>query len=372
MKIKNCRLFDGKKFHNDKKDILIEDGLIKDILPTDDKHAENEIDAKGLIAVPGYVDIHTHGAGGFDNSDIKEEDIDEMISFYNKNGTTTFIPTFPTISTEQARKVLEIYSKRDDIPGVYLEGPFINIKKRGAQNPMHIKTPTITAFDRIAKDYYDKILMVMIAPEMDEEFKLTDYLISKGIRIAFGHTLCDDVIASEFFDKTDAVATHMFNGMPSIHHRYPTITAVALNRDNVMCEVIPDLVHVHPEMIKLLYKIKGGENTILISDSMQAAGLADGEYNFAGLKIILKGDKIKLENGILAGSIIKPSDGVVNLINSGIDPAQVLMSATSTPARVMGLENKVGHIKKGRKADILLLDKDYKLKQVYKDGHKIA
>ncbi len=236
---------------------------------------------------------------------------------------------------------------------------------------MHIKVPTVTAFERIAKDYYDKILMVMIAPEMDEGFKLTEYLINRGIRISFGHTMCDDETAARFFDKTDAVATHMFNAMPSIHHRDPTITAVALNRDNVMCEIIPDLIHVNPEMIKLLYKIKGGEKTILISDSMLAAGLPDGEYVFSGIKVMVSGKKAELETGNLAGSLVNPSEGVVNLINSGIDPSQVLMSATSTPARAMGLEKEAGYIKKGRKADILLLDKKYEVKHVYKGGVKI-
>lgn len=372
MIIRNCTLFDGDEFHRGKRDICIKDGKVTDIMPAGEVECKGrEIDASDMTAAPGFVDIHTHGAGGYDNSDITEAELDDMISVYNFNGTTTFIPTFPTISTEQARKSLEIYSKRADIPGVYLEGPFINVKKRGAQNPMHIKPPTVKAFENIAEGYHDNILMVMLAPELDEGFKLTEHLVSKGIKISFGHTMCDSDTASSFFDKTDAVATHMFNAMPSIHHRDPTITTVALNRDNVMCEVIPDLIHVHPEIIKLIYKIKGGGGTILVSDSMLAAGLPDGEYDFSGLKVTVKGKKAELETGNLAGSLVKPSEGVVNLTGVGIEPADVLMSATSTPARAMGIQNVAGYVKKGGAADIVLLDRKYNVVHVIKGGNLI-
>ena len=373
MLIKNCRCFDGIKFIEELMDILVQDGKIEKIIKAGLMSYDGEkYDADGSIVCPGFIDIHTHGIGGFDNSDIHKDEVKEMAVLYHKAGSTTFIPSLPTISIPDIRKALDVYSSNSElVPGVHLEGPFINAEKRGAQNPVHILRPTVKSFTDAVGENIDLIMRVTIAPEKDEDFKFTRFLKEKGISISFGHTVCDSSTAGAFFDITDSIGTHMFNAMPSIHHRSPSITTVALNRDEVYCEVIPDLIHVHPEIIKMLFNIKGAQRTIAVSDSMLAAGLPDGEYDFAGIHVIVKAGSARLKAGNLAGSIITLAEGVRNIIKCGVKPESALASGTSTPAEASGLSLEYGYIKKGYMADILILEDDYSIGEVFKSGKLI-
>ncbi|MCK5758990.1 MAG: N-acetylglucosamine-6-phosphate deacetylase, partial [Clostridiales bacterium] len=286
-----------------------------------------------------------------------------------KAGTTKYYPSFPTISSNVMIKSLTLYkNKSNEIPGIHLEGPYINIEKRGAQNPVYIQKPNKIRFEKEFSEFLDIISRITIAPELDENFSLTKYLVSQGIKVSFGHTTCNVERANEFFDVSDSIATHMFNAMPSIHHRSPSITTAALNRDNVYCEIIPDLLHVHPEIIKLIFKAKGPEKTIAVSDSMLATGLPMGEYDFSGLHVTVGEEGARLDSGNLAGSTITLAAGVKNIISVGIKPEYALMSATSSPANAMGIENICGYIKKGYTADILILDNDYSVSKVFLNG----
>ena len=156
--------------------------------------------------------------------------------------------------------------------------------------------------------------------------------------------------------------------MPSIHHRSPSITTVALNRDNVYCEIIPDLIHIHPEIIKLIFKMKGPEKTIAVSDSILATGLPKGVYEFSGLHVTVGETGARLNSGNLAGSTITLAAGVKNIISVGIKLEHALMSATSSPANAMGIENSCGYIKKGYTADLLILDDNYSVLKVFLKG----
>lgn len=369
MIIENCKCFDGEEFLDGFKSISILDGKIDNISLSLKENDNEIIDAEGKIVCPGFVDIHTHGIGGYDNSKLNKDEFCLMSEFYNKAGTTTFYPSFPTISSEIMLETLSMYKKLSNkIKGIHLEGPYINFEKRGAQNPVYIKKPNAERFEKEFKSYLDIISRVTIAPELDENFTLTKYLISKGINVSYGHTTCDAKSANEFFDIADSIATHMFNAMPSIHHRKPSITTVALNRDNVFCEIIPDLIHIHPEIIKLVFKIKGPKKTITVSDSMLATGLPNGKYNFSGLNVTVGETGARLDTGNLAGSTITLAEGVKNLISIGIEPEYALMSATSSPAKAMGIEKTKGYIKKGNTADLLILNNDYSVSKVILNG----
>lgn len=354
-------------------DIVVKSGMIHKILPAKGYENDSDIyDAAGKVVCPGFVDIHTHGIFGYDITNVNEDEIADMAKEYYKAGSTTFIPSIPTVSSDKVNKTLEIYSKfRQMIPGIHMEGPYINVEKRGAQNPLYITRPTISAFKTAVDGYEDIVLRVTLAPEKDIGFTLTDYLVSKGIKVSFGHTMSDAATANAFFDRNDSIATHLFNAMPSIHHRKPMITTIALTRDNVMCEIIPDLIHVHPEVIKMVFKIKGCRKTIAVSDSMLAAGLPDGEYELGGLSVTVEKDRAILKEGNLAGSIITLAKGIKNLIDIGIEPEEALASGTSTPAAALGLEKKCGFIKEGYAADIVILDKKYSLVSVFKNGLEV-
>jgi len=373
MIIKNCRCFDGNEFLDGYKNIIVDEGIITGISDASNSFNGDFIDAGNRVMCPGYVDIHTHGIGGFDNSDITEEEFPAMAKLYYEAGCTTFIPSIPTIHSKKILNTLCVYGNlKDEVPGVHLEGPFINAEKRGAQNPVYIQKPNASYFKKKFGEHIDTISRVTIAPELDIGFALTRFLISKGITVSFGHTVCDSEKASEFFDLTGSIATHTFNAMPSIHHRTPSITTVALNRDNVYCEIIPDLIHVHPEIIKLIFKIKGPERTIAVSDSMLAAGLPYGEYDFSELHVTVGPTGARLDSGNLAGSTITIADGVKNIIESGVSPAAALMSGTSSPARAAGIEHMAGYIIEGRSADLLILNEDYSVDKVFKKGIQVT
>jgi len=372
MLIRNCRCFDGKEFLEDIRNISILNGKFNDLSKVAVEEDSEIYDAEGKIVCPGFIDIHTHGIGGYDNSKLNEDEYNLMTDQYNKAGTTKFYPSFPTISSDDMLESLEIYKKKsDEIPGIHLEGPYINFEKRGAQNPEFIQKPNANRFKNEFSEYMDIISRITIAPEMDEDFSFTQFLVSQGIKVSFGHTTCDALTANKFFDITDSIATHMFNAMPSIHHRTPSITTVALNRDNVFCEIIPDLIHLHPEIIKLIFKIKGPEKTIVVSDSMLATGLPNGEYNFSGLHVTVGETGARLDSGNLAGSTITLAAGVKNLVSIGIKPEHALMSATSSPAKAMGIENMCGYIKKGYNADLLILEDDYSVSKVFLSGRRL-
>ncbi|HPJ22229.1 MAG TPA: N-acetylglucosamine-6-phosphate deacetylase [Clostridia bacterium] len=366
----NCRVFDGEKFLDGLWDIFIEDGRIQKISGHEGNAAGT--DCEGRVVSPGYVDIHTHGIAGFDNSDIKAQDFDAMCSAYHRTGTTCFIPTFPTIDRETASQSLEIYKKkREKIESVHLEGPFINKEKKGAQNPDYILEPDVDLFDDFAGEYEELIGRVTLSPEMDSGFRLTKKLVSKGILVSFGHTSCSFEKGMEFFGVTDSLATHMFNAMPAIHHREPGITVASLLNSATACEIIPDMIHLHPAIIKLIYKLKGPVKTICVSDSIMAAGLPDGEYVFSGLGITVMNKSARLKSGNLAGSIITMAEGVRNLVSIGIAPEDALMSATSSPAFIMGIEERHGFLKPGRVADIVVLEEDYSVNTVLKAGERV-
>jgi len=373
MLIKNCRCFNGIAFLKEHTDILIKNGKIFAVAKNIDDEDEQIFDAKGKIACPGFIDIHTHGIGGYDNSKINEDDFLAMKKIYNIEGTSVFYPSFPTISSSQMVDSLKMYlKKQDQIPGIHLEGPYINIEKRGAQNPVYIEKPNSERFDKNFGAFLKIIKRITIAPEMDDNFSFTKYLIKKGIKISFGHTVCDTDMAIDFFNLTDSIATHTFNAMPAIHHRKPSITTVALNRENVYCEIIPDLIHLHPEIIKMIFKLKGPGKTISVSDSMLASGLQMGNYNFSGLQVNVDKSGARLDSGALAGSIITLAAGVKNLLEIGIKPEYALMSATSTPANAMGIEKQAGFIKKNMTADINILNHDYTIANVISKGSLIV
>lgn len=368
--LRNCRIFDGERIMDQAGFLTIHDGIID--MSDHIRKSEDSVDCGGGLVVPGYVDIHTHGIEGYDNSDLTSDEFKKMANAYAKTGTTTFFPTFPAISSKTAAKSLEVYKEHEDeIPGIHLEGPFINKKKKGAQNPDFIRKPDLEEYSRFVNEYMKLIKRVTLSPERDAGFELSKYLLSKGIKVSFGHTTCNYETGMDFLSLSGIIATHLFNAMPPIHHRKPAITTAALMDDDTYCEVIPDLIHLHPEILRMVFRLKGPEKVICVSDSIFATGLKPGKYIFSGLEIKVEKGSARLESGNLAGSIITMAEGVRNLINIGISPVDALTSATSTPAKAMGIESSCGFIRNGMPADILILGDDYFPVIVYKAGKRI-
>jgi len=378
--IKNVRYFDGEIVGQSS--IAVSGSKIAKIFSGtdcgDSSDYEEIIDGQGRLLVPGYIDIHLHGCGGCDVMDGTPESIKKIAAVLAENGTTSFLPTTVTMSAPVTQKAIE--NIRDcmkensgaNILGIHLEGPFINKERKGAQNEKYILEPSIENFDAFVKGDYRGIKRVTLAPEVGKGVELIKYLAQKGICVSAGHTCCPADIFNKSIDKGLKLCTHLFNGMNPLHHRDPGVVGSALLNDNVYVEFISDLVHIDKDILKLIVKVKGPDKCILISDSLSAACLGDGNFTLGGQKVIVKNGVARIENGSLAGSIITIKDAVKNMVQKvGVDLCSVLKMAIVNPARIAGVSSFKGYIKEGYDADLNLLNDNLDVVMTMVQGKKI-
>lgn len=335
--------------------VLCEDAKIAAILdPAEPVAADEVIDCEGATLLPGLVDIHSHGCIGFDTMDGR--DLESMADFYEKNGVTTW---YPTTLTESHERLLATLSAKTDfdhgahIPGFHLEGPYINLKYKGAQNEKYVRRP-----DREEFALFPKIKRVTIAPETEGAL---DFIKNcKSAQISLGHTDTDYTTALEAFRLGATSLTHTCNAMPPLLHRAPgPIGAAAVA--GAYAEVICDGLHIAEGMIVCLYRIFGAEKMILVSDSMHATGLADGVFEFGGQPVHVVGGVARTESGALAGSTATLFGCVRQAMRFGIPAKEAFAMASRNPARLMGI--KKGEIAVGYDADFILVDGEYNLQK---------
>ena len=330
------------------------------------------IDAKGLYLSSGFIDLHIHGSNGADIMDSTKESLEIISKSLIKSGVTSFLATTMTSSKENIKKALEnIKLNSKDINGakilgVHLEGPFINSKKSGAQNPKYIQKPNIN----LIKDYLDIIKIITIAPEIKGAKELIkevkrDY---PNLIFSIGHTIADYKEAKESFNWGVTHATHLFNAMGKMHHREPSSTEAILDDSRVSCELIADNIHLHPIYYSLAYKLKR-DKLILITDAIRATCLKGGVYELAGQRVFVNNKRATLENGVLAGSILKLNEALKNFYNSvDITLPNLINLVTLNPAKILNL--KLGKLEKDFPADIVLFDKDFNIKASFIDGEE--
>lgn len=337
-------------------DISAEGGIIKEIQKTDSEG----VDLNGLEVFPGLIDIHTHGAIGIDTMD---GNIEDTALFYAKNGVTSFFPTTMTVAWDKIQAVVN-----RDIPktngaqilGYHLEGPYICEKYRGAQNKKYILNPDINEFCKLKN-----IKMVTIAPEKDGAM---EFIEKCPCVVALGHSESDYDTAAAAFEHGAECVTHTFNAMPPLHHRNPSIVGAASDK-NAYVQVICDGIHIHPAVIRILYKLFSSGRMILISDCMRATGLSDGEYEFGGQPILVKDSTARTLDGALAGSTSMLLKCVKKAIEFGIPKTEAFKMASETPARLMHL-NK-GILAPGYDCDFIAFDSDGKLQKTIIAGKEI-
>ena len=331
------------------------------------------IDANGGFVSPGLVDIHIHGYLGEDTSDGNAEGIKKMANGIMKNGVTSWCPTTMTVSEEEICEALNVVrslkeESRDwdgaEILGVNLEGPFINPKKKGAQAESHIKAPDA----KFIIDNSDIIRLATIAPEMEGGCAAIEEICEKcDVRVSVGHT---DATFEEAIAGIDAGAshiTHLFNAQTPLHHRNPGVVGAALLRD-VSTELICDTFHIHKGLFELIAKIKG-EKLVLITDCTRAGGMPDGEYTLGGQKIIVNGIECLLEDGTIAGSVLKLNDAVKNVwANSNIPLFTIVAAASLNPAKAIGAAERKGSLEAGKDADIIITDDDFNIQKTIIGG----
>jgi N-acetylglucosamine-6-phosphate deacetylase len=356
--------------------VTIENGKIVAIGKTEGEFLELE---ENQILVPGFVDKHIHGANNSDSMYPSEEHILNIAKTIAKEGVTSFLPTTMTQSVENINKALknlgEYIAKNHvegaEAVGIHLEGPFINKIFKGAQPEEYIIDCDVELFKEFEKNSNYNIKQVTLAYEQNGE-ELTKYLASKKIVASLGHT---NATAKEVLEaaKNGATSlTHSYNAMKPLHHREAGTIGGALLADDMYLEVITDLIHVSSEAIQILYKIKGRDKLVVITDAMEAKHLPDGKYQLGGQDVFVKNNEARLESGALAGSVLKMDDAIRNIKNVlGVSLEEAIDFATINPARNIYIDDRKGSIKVGKDADFAVIDEDINVYKTIRGGKVI-
>ncbi len=353
---------------------LLYTDVIEGIVDADKVPADAEIiDAAGKYVAPGLIDLHIHGYLGKDVCDGSEESMRTICEGIVKNGVTGFLPTTMTVDMQVIIKALETCRALKEesktwngttILGVHAEGPFINTKKKGAQNPEYILVPSA----EFVKEYADIIKIISLAPEMDENFKeITRMRKETDVIVSMGHTDADYDTAMASTNVGVRHATHLFNAMSPLAHRNPGVVGAALNSD-VTVELIVDTFHVNPALYNMVYKLKG-DKLCFITDCLPAGGLPEGEYTLGGQKFVSKGIECRLPDGTIAGSILALNKGVWNVYtNSDIPLYECVNCASLNPANAIGIGDKKGSLEVGKDADIIITDCEFNVEKTIIGG----
>jgi N-acetylglucosamine-6-phosphate deacetylase len=369
--------------------LLIENGFIKIIegqiveigsiekLKNDDEYEVLELPGQ-YKAIPGLIDVHIHGVNGADTMDATKEALDTMVKALPKEGTTSFLATTMTQEGNQIENALLNAGQyivgqqpigKAEILGIHLEGPFVNAKRAGAQPIQHIIDPDLALFKEWQNLTNGNIKLVTLAPEQPGGIDMIRYLKANGIIASIGHT---DATYDEVNEAIDAGAnhvTHLFNQMRGLHHREPGVVGAAFLRDELKAEIIVDGVHVRPEMVKLAFKQKQSKGIIVITDSMRAKCLKNGKYDLGGQEVTVKNGKAVLEDGTLAGSILKMGHAVKNIISyTGCSLEDAIDMASVNPAKQLNIFNRKGSIAVGKDADIVILDEEMEVYMTFCHG----
>ena len=359
-----------------KKDIYIENGVFVD----DARIGDNEIlDAAGCYLIPGLVDVHFHGCAGYDFSDATEEALERIGEYELSNGVTSICPASMTLPEDRLDKICRNALKyatsdsngRARLCGVHLEGPFVSIEKKGAQNPQYIKKPDIEMFERLQEAAGGLIKLITLAPELDGAEAFIKNLSGK-VHISVGHTMADYSTSSAAFEMGADHVTHMYNAMPPVNHRESGVVGAAFDNSHVMTELICDGIHISAPVIRMTFSMFGADRIVLISDSMMATGMDDGEYSLGGLSVKVRGNLATLKDGVIAGSATNLMDCMKKAVSIGIPLEDVVKCASYNPARSIGMGNSIGSIDVGKKADCVLLSAvDLSIKAVILDGEVV-
>jgi len=353
--IVNNEIIEGKTLVFDNKIITLSDNV--------DMQNMQIIDAKGHYVSAGFIDLHIHGSGGADVMDATPEALETISSILTQTGTTSFLATTMTMSTEAIDKALHNIQEHAkevsgaQILGVHLEGPFINASKHGAQDRRYVQKPNLT----LIGNYLDAVKMITIAPEVEGAEAFVKYLTKTHphIILSIGHSEATYAESKESFSWGVSHATHLFNAMPPYHHREPGIVGAVFDFEEVSCDIIADLIHMHPSTLALTYKMKK-EKLLLITDSMRAGCMKFGSYDLGGQSVTVENGKATLSDGTLAGSVLKLNEALKHMVShSAMTRIDAVNAVTKVPAEKLGV--KKGILKEGYDADIVIFDEDFSI-----------
>lgn len=353
--------------------VYVEDDRIVEIskrIPSE----ETIIDAKGNYVSPGFVDVHTHGRGGSDTMYPSFEDINTISKATLTTGVTAFLPTTMTMSIEDTSKAIKnVVENKDKVEGskvigVHMEGPFFNMKYKGAQPEEFMIAPTAENFLKLTGGNEDFVAKLSMAPELENAAGLISYLNARGIVVSAGHTNATYEEAKAGIEVGITSGTHTYNAMTPLTHRNPGVVGAVMDDTRVYAELILDGIHVSYPAASILIKAKGIDKVTLITDSIEAAGLADGEYKLGNQPVFVKDHSARLKDGTLAGSILSMNHAVKNAhIHLGLPIYEAVRLASLNPATSLHRYD-IGEIAVNKKADIIMFDEDITIQLVMVDG----
>ena len=358
--------------------ILVRDGRIAAIKTRRESKADRSLEILDFsedIIVPGFIDMHIHGISGACTADAEPKSIEKMSEALVRHGVTSFLPALHSCDPELLTRSLKaIASLRDRqvkgarLLGIYLEGPFVSPRKPGAMNEKYFKNPSRELFDEIYNGSDGMLKLMTVAPELPGAIPLIKYVLSRGVRVALGHTDAGYEAARAAIGAGASHVTHLFNAMRTFHHRDPGIVGAVLEDPEVSVELIADLVHLSSTAIRLTYMLKPKDKVVCITDAL-AAELSEGIHQIADREILVKGDAAYLMDGkTLAGSVLTLDKALRNLVfDVGIPLEDALRFMTINPANILG-ERDLGEIKVGARADLTVLDKSLRVVAAFIDG----
>lgn len=367
MIIKNGRIFQEQGCFVEG-DLFVEDGHIAS------DGSGTVLDASGMYVIPGLTDIHFHGCMGYDFCDGTEEALRSIAEYELKNGVTTICPASMTFPEDTLTEIFANAAKCRHMPGaelvgINMEGPFIAMEKKGAQNGAYVQKPSAAMFERLQTAAEGLVKLMDIAPEVEGAMECIREVSSK-VRVSLAHTTANYDTAMEAFARGACHVTHLYNAMPPYTHRAPGVVGAACDKDDVMVELICDGIHIHPAAVRTTFKMFGDDRVILISDSMRACGLEDGEYTLGGQAVTVRGRLATLtQEGNIAGSVTNLMDCVRTAVQDmGIPLASAIKCAAVNPAKAIGIFDLYGSLTPGKAANLVLMDENLQIQGVMKDG----
>ncbi|HPC93413.1 MAG TPA: N-acetylglucosamine-6-phosphate deacetylase [Sedimentisphaerales bacterium] len=363
--IRGCKRYDDARADG-RSNILIQDGCIAWIGAGEPPAAaEQVLDAGGRLLAPGFIDVHIQGAGGADVLDATPEALATIAKACARCGVTSYLAT-TIYKPGQKNRHLEVAAEcigRDlggaRLLGIHLEGPFISQRKRGMIQPDCLTDPSPSALEAILAKTGDGLAMMTVAPELPGGLEMARALADRGVIASLGHTHAtyDETLAG--FDAGINHVTHLFNAMPSLHHRDPGPLGAIFERSDVTVQAITDGVHIHPSVLRLAFAALGPSRFVTITDGMQALGLPDGRYTYNGIPYETRNGAARYKDGTLIGTAVGLNQMLARLVSiTGCSVATAIRTATENPASILGLARKTGSIQTGYDADLVLLEED--------------
>jgi N-acetylglucosamine-6-phosphate deacetylase len=327
--------------------------------------------------VPGFIDLHVHGGGGAEFTDGDPEGAATITGIHARYGTTGLLATTLTYPEEVIVKAIRAAKaaprRGARVLGFHIEGPFINVKLKGAQDERYVRPATVAEVDRLmAEGDPGDAWHFTIAPEIAENVAAIRHLVAKGAVVSAGHTECTYAQLAAGIEAGVSHVTHLYNAMRGLHHREPGTVGGALTLPGLTVELIADGIHVHPAAMKVAVNARGHENVLLVTDAMKAMGMPEGEYALGDLPAIVKDGAVRLKDGTLAGSVLTMADAVRNMVRLvGVPLHAAVAMASLHPARKHRLEGRKGSIAAGKDADLALLDKNLLVTETIVEGETV-